>query len=467
MFNGPAGMETRPRHRWRLWLLLIGAPLLALVLSGVGWVLRANSGLQSAIDEADRLDPRWQLEEIEADRATTPPGQNGADKIVAIKKLWPARPWGPDYKTQQSFVDLPSVNRLNDEQIAALKDLLGPAGPALAEARPLIDTPSGRHPITYTPVWWSTLLPTIQSSREAVTLLRFYVFDRAEAGDIDGAVRSCHAAFHAGCSIGDEPCLIAQLTRIACQAAAINLLERALAQGEPSGAVLTALQARIEATEPEPLLLYGLRGERAGANQLLENLRNGTVPVKGIATLMQTDSTLEAMLRVPGFITIQQTGYLHFMNEMVAIAKLPPEMWAGPLAQLHAKLNELPILARLLVGAHSKAAEGFQRNHALLRCAIVAIAAERYRRQNGHWPATPDDLVKAGLLKSVPTDPYTAGQSIKFGRPADGLMIYTTGEDGKDDGGKLNPDARKAGFDFGFRLWDVASRRQPPLPPSP
>src|SRR5712672_2468759 len=93
MFTDNDPVADRPRRRWRFWLLLVGLPVLVLVLSGVGWVIRAKSGLQSAIEEADRLDPRWPLEEIEADRATPPPGQNSADKIAGIKrlkpKLWP------------------------------------------------------------------------------------------------------------------------------------------------------------------------------------------------------------------------------------------------------------------------------------------------------------------------------------------------------------------------------------------
>jgi hypothetical protein len=465
VFTDPLVTETRPRRHWRFWLLLIGIPLLTLALSGVAWMVRANVGLQSAIAEADRLDPRWRLEEIEADRVTPPPGENGADKIVAIKRLWPARPW-PDYKNTQLFDDLPSMNRLNDAQIAALNELLEPAGPALAEARSLIDTPRGRHPVTYTPDWFNTLLPTLQSSRDAVTLLKFDALNKAEAGDIDGAIRTCHAAFHAGCSIGDEPSLIAQLVRIACQAAAINLLERALAQGEPSDAVLTALQARIEATETEPLLLYGLRGERAGYYQFFEAIRSGTLPTKSAVATLGTPPELEYLFfSVPGFILLQQTSHLHYMTELVVIAKLPPEKWAGAFADQKAKVGELPVVVKALVPATDKMGEAFRRNYATLRCAIVAIAAERYRRQNGRWPVTPEELVKAGLLKSVPKDPFAAGQSIKFAHPADGLIVYSTGQDGKDDGGKLNPDARKAGFDVGFRLWDVASRRQPPLPP--
>jgi hypothetical protein len=467
--NPATATSDPPRRRWRFWLFVIGVPLLVAVLSGVGWVIRANSGLQGAIDEADRLDPRWRLEEIEADRATPPPGQNAADKIVAVKRLMPT-PW-PKPTTYDLFNDLPSVNRLSDEQRAALVEMLGPVGPALVEARSLIDTPHGRHPVTYAPDWVSTTLPTIQTSREAVTLLKFDVLDKAEAGDMDGAVRSCHAAFHAGCSLGDEPNLIAQLVRIACQAFAINLLERTLAQGEPSDAVLAALQARLEAAEPEPLLLYGLRGERAGGNQFFQGIRDGTIPAGNAISAFGLAGGMPApfayLLRLPGYVTAQQAGLLRYMTEMVEVAKLPPEQWQNRLAGQRAKIQQLPMLAQLLVAAVDKMSEACQRNHALLRCAIVAIAAERYRRANGQWPETPDELVKAGLLKAVPTDPYAAGQRIKFTRAADGLIVYTTGTDGKDDGGKLNPDARKAGFDYGLRLWDVSARRQPPLPPKP
>jgi hypothetical protein len=173
------------------------------------------------------------------------------------------------------------------------------------------------------------------------------------------------------------------------------------------------------------------------------------------------------LLRIPGYVTTQQAGLLRFMNEMVEIAKLPPEEWKARLTAQQANIKQLSMLVQLMAPAVDKVAEACQRNHALLRCAIVAIAAERYRKAKGQWPATPDDLVKAGLIKSVPKDPFAAGQSIKFARAADGLIVYTTGTDGKDDGGKLDKDARKVGADFGLRLWDVPARRQPPLPPKP
>jgi hypothetical protein len=49
----------------------------------------------------------------------------------------------------------------------------------------------------------------------------------------------------------------------------------------------------------------------------------------------------------------------------------------------------------------------------------------------------------------------------------DGVVIYSVGADGKDNGGKLDKNPTKDGTDRGFRLWDVPKRRQPPKPPKP
>jgi hypothetical protein len=469
MFSEPVTAESK-RRRWRFWLLIFGVPIL---IAGVGagvWLERVTSELEAAIAETNRLDPRWRLADIEADRATPPSGQNGADKIVAIHKLKPAI-W-PDSTKYSLLSDLSPVNRLSAEHRTALSDQLAVVGPALAEARTLIDTPHGRHAITYTPDWISSNLSGIQHTREAAALLKFDVIDKADVGDFDGAVRSCHACLNAGASLGDEPNLIGQLVRVACHAVAVSMLERTLAQGEPSHGVLEAFQVRLEEVEPEPLLLYGLRGERAGGQQFFQYLRDsGKVPPVGASGAFGLAGgvglPVNYLLVLPGYVSVQQAGHLRYMNEMVETAKLPPEQWAAALARQRRSVAGLPKLAQMIAPANDKVAGACQRNHDTLRYAIVAIAAERYRLRKGQWPATPDDLVKSGLLQSVPGDPYATGRPIKFARREDGWVVYTTGEDGKDDGGKLDKDPRKPGTDYGFRLWDVAARRQPPLPAKP
>jgi hypothetical protein len=45
----------------------------------------------------------------------------------------------------------------------------------------------------------------------------------------------------------------------------------------------------------------------------------------------------------------------------------------------------------------------------------------------------------------------------------DGVVVYSVGPDGRDDGGRFdraNPE--RAGTDLGVGLWDVKDRRRPP-----
>jgi hypothetical protein len=463
--------EPRPR-RWRFWLLLVGLPVLFVVLAVVGWMASASNGLQQVTAELDAHDPNWRLEDLENARATPPPGQNAAERVIATKRLLPLN--RSYYKQDELLSNLDPRAQLNEQQVAALRTILQAIGPeALASARSLIDTPRGRHAIKWSPDFIGTILKC-QDNREVVNLLRYDALDRAQAGDLGGAVAACHAGFHTGCSIGDEPMLISQLVRIAIQAVAVNMLERVLAQGEPPADRLAALQARLEAEEPAPLLLYGARGERAGGNQLFEYLRHNPGTVSGLLGLTRVTGAggggpdlVGVLSYVPGFLTMQHTGHLRYMNELVAIAERPPEEWEGLLAPMRAKVPQLPLLVRLLAPAMDKIAQACQRNHAFLRNAIVALAAERFRQQTGRWPTTLDELVRAKLLQAVPTDPYDS-KPIRLKRTADGLIVYCVGPDGADNGGTIDrQNPVKVGTDLGFQLWDPPARRGPAPPPKP
>jgi hypothetical protein len=62
----------------------------------------------------------------------------------------------------------------------------------------------------------------------------------------------------------------------------------------------------------------------------------------------------------------------------------------------------------------------------------------------------------------VPTDPFD-GRPLRYRRLADGVVVYSVGDDRADDGGTLADDfPPPAGTDLGVRLWDVPHRRQPP-----
>ena len=68
------------------------------------------------------------------------------------------------------------------------------------------------------------------------------------------------------------------------------------------------------------------------------------------------------------------------------------------------------------------------------------------------------------LLATVPIDPID-GKPLRFRRLADGVVIYSVGQDGRDDGGEIADDRTLAGSDdLVFHLRDRPLRHRPTKP---
>jgi hypothetical protein len=155
---------------------------------------------------------------------------------------------------------------------------------------------------------------------------------------------------------------------------------------------------------------------------------------------------------------------LHLLNQLVEASQRPDEEQGAVFQQVEreiklAKVN-YDVVTALLMPAMIKAQEAAQRSRADLRCAVVGVALERYRRDHGNWPASLEALVPR-YLSAVPADPCD-GKPLRSTRRPDGVLVYSVGPDRVDNGGALNrrnPLAKNT--DRGFRLWDRSARRQP------
>jgi hypothetical protein len=117
-----------------------------------------------------------------------------------------------------------------------------------------------------------------------------------------------------------------------------------------------------------------------------------------------------------------------------------------------------------IVPAIRQMASAFQNSRARLRCASVAVAAERYRLARSIWPSALESLIPDFLTK-VATDPF-GGEPLHLRRFADQIVIYSVAEDGRDDGGDAELTSLLAtGRDVSFRLWDPARRHRPAANP--
>jgi hypothetical protein len=364
-------------------------------------------------------------------------------------------------RLQEDFTDLEPCVRLDERQTQALGEELRRVEKVLRVVRKVADLPRGRYPITYSRDFISTLLPYTQEARMYGTLFEYDALLRAQDGDVEGALTSCRGILNCGRSIGDEPTLISMLVRLALNALGTKKVERTLAQGEPSEAALARMQREIEAAAEEPLLLIGARGERAMMDGAMQAIQSGDLDPRFLFGLAggRGSHGLFALFQIPGLVKNIRAALLKHNNRFVEIAKLPVEQQAGPLKELEASQRELPVLARQLTAAVTKVATAFHRGRANLRCAVVMLAVERYRQANNRWPETLTDLFPTYFPK-IPIDPFD-GKPLRYRRVEDGVVVYSVGPDGKDDGGKFDNDPNKSGTDLGFRLWDVPKRRQP------
>jgi hypothetical protein len=457
-------LNTLPRRRLPRWaVLLLTVLLLGAGLFGYVWYA-SDRALREVEAEADRLDPGWRLADLEAARSPVPDAENSARQVLAARALMPA-PWLLPSPGRPGLADeiyqLEPPVRLSKVEATSARAELARLAPALAIARPLVDLPRGRYAITWSDDGIGTIMDHLGGARQVAGMLQLDAALRAHDGDVDGALASCRAALNAGRSVGDEPTVVSQMVRLAGQRLARQGVERVLAQGEPSDAALAAVQRLLEDEEKAPLQLVAARGERATIHRFLEVTESGRFNQASYNMRSQTGSAGVDNLLDRARARSTHVAYLRYLNELVEISKLPEEQQAERfgrpgLAPPHGVPRVLEALTR--GEDFPYLAERFRTGHGLLRCALAGVAAERYRRAHGQWPARLDDLVPEYLAK-VPADP-SDGRPLRLRRTADGVAVEVSVPAKPREGPQTGPFAVRR--ETGFRLWDVEKRRQTP-----
>ena len=464
----------KKRWRWRLlggfFLLLLAAPVTYYLFAG--WY--SDRQMAELMREIEMEDPHWQWHDLIAQIKPPPDDKNCAAQITKVQALLKKTPFAPGPKWDNAPKDPLLIRNARLPHDKA--ELLRAAFAALPketvlEARKLKDMPEGGFAIEPAEHPFALNLNYLQETRPVANLLFCDAVLRAHQDDREGAAESCQAILIMAQAMKDQPFLIAQLIRIAEQAIALGAMEWTLGQGNVSEANLAKLQTLLETEAAADGLHQAMRGERAGGHQVYMGLRAGKTSFAELFGMTgfrvgPGDRVLDAF---PGLVLNGYPEYLRMMNEQVRASKLKDVERAEAFEKLEQQVRQRRargirgnLLISLMMPATSKIAEAAQRSQAQLRCAIAALAAERYRlKHNNAWPRGLDDLVKDRLLKEVPKDPFD-GQPLRFKRTPTGIVVYSVGYDKIDNGGKLDRDnPRTLGADIGFELWD--RRGVPPL----
>lgn len=471
-----------PRRRRRtIRRALAALAVSCLLLAAYGyWKLSLQVGVNKAIEEMDRENPGWREKELLAQRASVPDDQNSARCILAAVEVLPpekppqfekdeeSEPWSKLFLRGQPC-------RLTDRQADLLRQELDKHQAGLIEARNLTGLPRGR----YSRALGDTTLPVAYALRIA-RLLRDDAVLRAQENDPEGALLSCQAAVNALRSVGDARDFWLQKCRAGLLVLPCQAIERCLAQGRCSRPeVLAGLQHLLEDEEDQPILLYALQGRLASVHAIFEDLEAGRVRRREVNTCFGAAAVLpwpppSPKQQIEDFylrdaLKADHARFLHGMRHLIATARQPFPRYLEMTRPVSSAddgyiRNFADEVIPYLRENHGLGSASFFRSQAYLRCTVALLAAERYSLARGHLPASVAELVP-GFLPALPLDPWD-GKPLRLRRFEQGIVIYSLGHNGQDDGGDVEQDASgRWPPDLGLRLWEVQHRRQPPLPP--
>jgi hypothetical protein len=454
-----------PRRRLLRWSALIGIPSLLLALASLGYNWYLDREYRAAIEEADRLDPGWRLADLEAARVDIADNENAAVHLLAAGKLlpsvWSMASAAAIIVLQEDIDKLSPEVPLPTREMQRLKGELAKVSAAVTAARRLANMPKGRYVFTWSPDAITTPVPYGRIPEDIARLLALDAIRQGQDENIEGSLTSVRAVLNTGRSVGDEPMDSSQRFRLICQRFALGGLERALAQGTASEATLAEIQRLLEDEADQPLLLIFARAQRAHIHQFLEEAEAGRFNRASYAGIPSPTGSNQ----VDNFLDQAKArnchaAYLRYFNKCVEIAKLPPEQQVERLKSFDQQPpGAVPQLLWALGHSYDFKSEAppFHSCLAFLRCAVAAIAVERFRLSHARWPDGLEDVIPAYLSK-IPVDPFD-GQHLRFRRLRDGVLIYTIGKDAK-----FYADQRVAAksgasdVDLGFQLWDPERR---------
>ncbi len=143
---------------------------------------------------------------------------------------------------------------------------------------------------------------------------------------------------------------------------------------------------------------------------------------------------------LPGWDNVTVRYALDGYDRAVHAASLPPRQRLREARELAGKDSSHRLaVAQSLIAAAAHWLEGDCRTKAGLLVVQTALAVEEYRLRHGRWPESLGDLAP-DLLDAVPDDAYSDGKLLYL-IEADGVVVYSVGENGVDYGGRSGDEA--------------------------
>jgi hypothetical protein len=426
--------ETAPGKRFRLKFFHV---LIILLIAGTGafvyYRFSLKSKLRARIDAIRATGYPVTCAELDKWYAIPENVENAAHTI--IDAFW-------CYEELGETESLPLIGRaklptrtkpLPEEMKASIAQYIADNNEALALLHKASAIEHCRYPIDLS-IGIDTQLNHLSKLRKCMMLLNLETIWHAENGQYHSAANSVMSGFSLARSLANEPVIVPQLVRMACNSLSISGIERCINRTTFTDEQLADIDRCLIDAEDHSNLARAYIGDRC---HFLDALKK---PESLEFVITSHDMPITPFLdlyKALGLADMDAILYLDFIDGYIEITKLPLHQHKKASDVLDARLASLSnihVLLHMLLPIRSRTAAIELRSVARLRAARAGLAVERHRLAAGKLPDSLTELVPV-YLESIPKDPFD-GNELRYKKLEAGFVVYSIGEDMSDDGGK-------------------------------
>ena len=283
----------------------------------------------------------------------------------------------------------------------------------------------------------SSSLETFRHIRRAVRTLSARALIRARDGDPSGAADDLVAALRVSRTASPRGAVIGALVRIACVNISCAGVRGCLQIGEFPDEQTRRLCSALDAAGLDELLPRAMLYERAVSHMSYQTMMRGDMDNQGKPLPAARRGLLWKLEMLP-------VRAMLYANESVSLdaLALQSEQMRKPYREFRKSgkdgdiAGQLPwwaVLAKMTVPVFARAHAANDRCEATVEAVKTMLALERCRAANGSYPDTLADAQGFGCRFG--DDPFS-GKPFVYRRQGDGFLLYSIGDDLKDNGGK-------------------------------
>lgn len=335
-------------------------------------------------------------------------------------------------KNQQDSLTAILKGKATSADRRTLRDLLAALAPQMKLAERAVTLPTCRFPRDYA-LGPDLKLPEYACARSLVRLFAVRAILQNESGHPKEALRSVETADSIGRQIGEDPILIGMLVQIAIEAIGDRVWLQIVKSNHDKSDVLQLAAQTDRAVGPPPDLRYFLRSEIVMQSVILKGLRAGRVssdyaqlaslPLVGSKVMVDALEARSLAYWRRFFAVLNDPADKDLMQIYYSVKKLDKDEVSKSNEDISYKINAImaPIYDQLCLK--------LIRCEAQRRLRRVTLSLIAYHLRTRRFPANLSDL-----NPPAPLDPYL-DLPLHYRRTANGFVLYSVGDNLKDDGG--------------------------------